>query len=297
MQCVSDSSVSLDPNEPDAPIAAAAVGKSSSTPKGAKPKGGRDSLQSSSLRDGGVSLGQPEPAAPVRKDVDALASVTKYIGPALKGLSPKNQLKVDTAIMQQTALEGIRTNMQHVLSNALHFRSYLLSMCNACFQLMCVHCVVLADYLAPLFPDLRVHPSSTLACSCAVAVAGAQFLKTPLFLHLSTFIPPSLSQPPTTNNTTASQKASKIKSRFTMPIPIVSALAGGQLLIGKLRFHEFCFTPLSGTPFPEQVKILVNVHSELGKTVQGKAGVSEVISFDTMQIGMGVVYDLWYGYL
>ena len=59
-----------------------------------------------------------------------------------------------------------------------------------------------------------------------------------------------------------------------MPIPVVSALAGGQLLIGKLRFREFCFTPLSGSPFPEQLKILVNVHSELGKAVQGKAGVS-----------------------
>ena len=82
-----------------------------------------------------------------------------------------------------------------------------------------------------------------------------------------------------------------------MPIPIVSALAGGQLPIGKLRLREFCFTPLSGTPFPEQVKILVNVHSELGKTVQGKTGVSEVISLDTMRIGMGVVYyNLWCGF-
>ena len=136
---------------------------------------------------------------------------------------------------------------------------------------------VLAHSFALLFPDLRVHPSSTLACSCAVAVAGAQLLKTPLFLHLSTFIPLSLSRPPTTNSTPASQRASKIiNSRFTMPIPIVSALAGGQLLMGKLRFREFCFTPLSGSPFPEQVKILLNVHSELGRAVQGKAGVSAV---------------------
>lgn len=59
-----------------------------------------------------------------------------------------------------------------------------------------------------------------------------------------------------------------------MPIPVVSALAGGQLTIGKLRFREFCVTPLSGSPFPEQVKMLVNVHTELGKAVQGKAGVS-----------------------
>jgi hypothetical protein len=96
------------PNESDTPIAAA-VGKSSSAPKGAKPKD-RDSRQGSSLRDSEVNPAQPE-LAPVRKDVDALVSVTKYIGPALKGLSPKSQLKVDTAIMQLTALQGTKINV------------------------------------------------------------------------------------------------------------------------------------------------------------------------------------------
>ena len=114
---------------------------------------------------------------------------------------------------------------------------------------------------------LKLHPSSTVVCSCAAAVAGAQFMKKSLFLHLSTFIPAPLSPPMTTSTP-------KKIARFTMPIPVVSALAGGQLLIGKLRLREFCFTPLSGTPFPEQVKMLVNVHAELGKAVQGKAGVS-----------------------
>lgn len=119
--------------------------------------------------------------------------------------------------------------------------------------------------------DLTVHPSSTVACSCAVATAGAQLMKSPLFLHLSTFVPASLS---TNANVSAQQKSPKRSSKFTMPIPVVSALAGGQLTIGKLRFREFCVTPLSGSPFPEQVKMLVNVHTELGKAVQGKAGVS-----------------------
>ena len=116
------------------------------------------------------------------------------------------------------------------------------------------------------FSDLRLHPSSTLACSCAVAIAGAQLLRSPLFLHLSTFVPPSLSPPDS-----VSQKA---QPKFTIPLPVVSALAGGQLLIGKLRFREFCFVPLSGSPFPEQIKILANLHSELGYAVQRKVGVS-----------------------
>ena len=95
--------------------------------------------------------------------------------------------------------------------------------------------------------------------------------KTPLFLHLSTFVPSLLCSQ---SNTSAPHKLSKAKPKFTMPIPIVSALAGGQLLIGKLRFREFCFTPLSGSPFPEQIKMLAHVHGELGKVVQGKSGVS-----------------------
>ena len=134
---MSDSSVSLDiyPNEPDTPISPAgklaAAGKGSSTPRGAKPKD-RDSLQGS-LTDGEVSPGQPE-LAPVRKDVDALVSIQKYIAPALKGISPKNQVDVDKAIMQQTALEGIFANMQHVLPNVLHFNSYLLRVCTHAFS-------------------------------------------------------------------------------------------------------------------------------------------------------------------
>lgn len=95
-------------------------------------------------------------------------------------------------------------------------------------------------------------------------------MKTPLFLHLSTFVPSLLCSQ---SNTSALHKVSKAKTKFTMPIPIVSALAGGQLLIGKLRFREFCFTPLSGSPFPEQIKMLAHVHGELGKVVQGKSGV------------------------
>lgn len=131
---MSDSSVSLDiyPNEPDTPISPAgkpaAAGKGSSTPRGAKSKD-RASLQGS-LPDGEVS---PE-LAPVRKDVDALVSIQKYIAPALKGLSPKNQVEVDKTIMLQTALEGIHANMQHVLPSVLHFNSCLLCVCMHAFS-------------------------------------------------------------------------------------------------------------------------------------------------------------------
>lgn len=135
---MSDSCVSLDlyPTEPDAPISpagkAAAAGKDSSTPKAAKAKG-RDSLQGS-LPDGANSPSQPQ-LAPVRKDVDAFVSIQKYIAPALKGLSPKNQIQVDTAIIQQTALEGTHMNM-HSMSFLVFFafNSYLLYVCMSAFS-------------------------------------------------------------------------------------------------------------------------------------------------------------------
>ena len=137
-----------------------------------------------------------------------------------------------------------------------------------CFHVMCVH-VIMFCCLCP--SGSIVHPaSSTFASSCAVASCGAQLTKTPLFLHLATFVPSSLC-PPSINS--AQQKTSS-KTKFTMPIPVVSALAGGQLSIGKLRFREFCVTPLSGSPFPEQIQMLTQIHTELGRAVQVKAGVS-----------------------
>lgn len=59
-----------------------------------------------------------------------------------------------------------------------------------------------------------------------------------------------------------------------MPFPVVSALAGGKLGIGKLKFQEYCITPLPGTPFPQQIKMLSEVHTELRKAVMAKFGVS-----------------------
>ena len=102
----------------------------------------------------------------------------------------------------------------------------------------------------------KLHPSSMLVCSCACAVASAQLLQTPLYLYLSSL--------------TDEQKNSK----FTMPFPIVAALAGGKAGIGKLKFLEYCITTLPGSPFPQQIKMLSAVHSELKKAVVAKYGVS-----------------------
>lgn len=105
LQFVSDSSISLDmyPKESDSPISPAGKGagaKDESTPKGAKTKGGEENAA-----DIGESPGLLQPVTAVR-DEDAYRSVKKYIAPTLKGFSPKDQIEVDEALIQQSAVEG-----------------------------------------------------------------------------------------------------------------------------------------------------------------------------------------------
>lgn len=124
-----------------------------------------------------------------------------------------------------------------------------------------------------------------LAVSCATAVAGAHLSNTPLYLHLAKYY-----TPPNTNysakNTPAqtkrksisnSRRSSRSKSsnqfKYTMPILVVGALSGGHIGCGKAKFREYCVTPLPGAPFPEQIRMILSVHSELGKTLAAKYGV------------------------
>lgn len=59
-----------------------------------------------------------------------------------------------------------------------------------------------------------------------------------------------------------------------MPFPVASAIAGGSVGIGKLKFQEYCITSLPGSPFQEQIKMLSAVHAELRNAVMAKFGVS-----------------------
>ena len=106
------------PTEPDLPMSSAGKGtssKGSSTPKGVKPKD-RESLPDSSRE----SRSQSSDLTPVVKDVDPFVSVKKHITPVLIGFSPKKQVEIDTAILQQTALKGISVNMSDLLCRVLH---------------------------------------------------------------------------------------------------------------------------------------------------------------------------------
>ncbi len=96
-------------------------------------------------------------------------------------------------------------------------------------------------------------------------MAGAQLTNTPLYLHLANTCRPS------------PKRAPAEPCKFTMPLPVVGALSGGQLGCGKCRFREFCLSPLPGTPFPEQVRMTVAVYKELGKCLTGKYGVGPVM--------------------
>ena len=71
-----------------------------------------------------------------------------------------------------------------------------------------------------------------------------------------------------------------------MPIPVISIIGGGHAGCGKLRFREFCLTPLPGSTFPEQAKALVTIYQELGKVLASKFGVSPFVD---CVLGLNVV--------
>lgn len=125
---MSDSSLSVDmyPDEPDSAVSPAskAVGaKGTSTPKGAsapKAKGTENFQGNISDSSGGPSQLD---SVIVGKDVDAFVSVQKYIVPALKGFSPKNQAEVDEALIQQCDLEGICVSVSCLCLCSWHISS------------------------------------------------------------------------------------------------------------------------------------------------------------------------------
>lgn len=97
--------------------------------------------------------------------------------------------------------------------------------------------------------------ASLQAASYSIAQAAATLLKEPLYRHLAKTYSPGT-------------------HKFPMPIPVVSIITSGRAGVGKLRFREFCLTPLPGIAFSEQVRALVSVHREVGKALAAKSGVS-----------------------
>ncbi len=145
---------------------------------------------------------------------------------------------------------------------------------------MC-HCLIGINHKCHSYisdPQQSPHPSALLAASCCTVIAGASFTDTPLFLHLAktcrSFIP-TLPVQNTGTPTKAPKKSRKLSCpKFTMPVPVVGVLSGGQLGCGKCRFREFCLSPLPGTPFSEQLKMIIAVHTELENCLTAKYGVS-----------------------
>ena len=148
-----------------------------------------------------------------------------------------------------------------------------------------------------------------LAISCAAASAGSQLTSLPLFLYLSStrihFQPAipsgSLQMGPCSlivdmydgkeNGTQyikvdphlsshSSRRASlsapqfppsRPPQKFTVPLPVVSALGQGS---GKLKVREFCVCPLPGSSVLQQIRMIQKLYYDLGKCAVAKMGVS-----------------------
>ena len=96
LQWMCESSVSMEmyPDEPEPPPTGV---KGAATPKGAK----LDESAQGGLLENGDNLEASE-----KETLDAFVSVKKYVVRALKGLSPKNQVEVDEALMQLNNTPG-----------------------------------------------------------------------------------------------------------------------------------------------------------------------------------------------
>ena len=68
---------------------------------------------------------------------------------------------------------------------------------------------------------------------------------------------------------------SKPPQKYSLPLPVAAML--GQST-GKLKVREFCVCPLPISAAPQQVKMLHKLHSELGRILASKLGVSDRVS-------------------
>lgn len=98
------------------------------------------------------------------------------------------------------------------------------------------------------------HPSAVSAVSWASALAASRLCCVPLFLHLSSVLQPAPS--------------AGVMERPSLPLPVLTVLAGG---CGKLKFKEFCLSPLpDGSPLQDQTAALIATYQALGKLLAGK---------------------------
>ena len=107
-----------------------------------------------------------------------------------------------------------------------------------------------------LHSDPPLHPSALVAVSFAAAQAASRVLHKPLWLHLADSF----------------KIMSDNTSHFSIPLPISTVIAGGQLGCGKLKLRGFCLSSLPSCNLQEQVKNITATYREVGRLLAAKPG-------------------------
>jgi len=145
----------------------------------------------------------------------AVANVHNILAPGLKGMDVRDQEKIDRKMVEE--LDGTQNQW------------------GWCKE--------------------KVGANAILAVSLAVARAGADANKLPLYHHLANL-------------------AGKPTNKFVMPVPSLNIINGGAHAGNSLEMQEFMILPTGANSFKESIRMGVEVYHSLAKLLKQKFGLS-----------------------
>lgn len=147
--------------------------------------------------------------------LQAVANVNDIIGPALKGMDVTKQVQIDNKMVRE--IDGTQNEWGWCKS--------------------------------------KLGANAILAVSLAVARAGADTNKLPLYHHLA-------------------ELAGKPTNKFVMPVPSLNIINGGAHAGNQLEFQEFMILPTGADSFKESLRVGIEVYHSLSTLLKKKFGKS-----------------------
>jgi len=118
----------------------------------------------------------------------------------------------------------------------------------------------------------KVGANAILAVSLAVARAGADQKKVPLYKHLA-------------------ELAGRKTDKFIMPVPSLNIINGGQHAGNILEMQEFMVMPTGALSFKEGMRMGAETYHELAKLLKKKYGKSATLVGDEGGFGAPQIKD------
>jgi enolase len=120
----------------------------------------------------------------------------------------------------------------------------------------------------------KVGANAILAVSLAAARAGAHALKIPLYQHVA-------------------QLAGNKTDKFTLPVPSLNIINGGEHAGNNLAMQEFMILPTGASSFKEGIQIGAEVYHNLAKLIKQRYSKSSANVGDEGGFGVPQIEDEW----